>query len=100
MFKKLSQKVIIWVVIVATLLVVLFSAVFVGKYLNHRCDDENCPICEMMVECETNLKLLGTAIILLVATGLVLNKVKSLCVIITKAVICNSLISQKVRLNN
>lgn len=100
MCKKLSQKVIIWVVIAATLLVVFFSAAFVGKYLNHRCHADDCPICETMVACTTNLKLLGMATILLVAVGLTVKELKQLCYVITRAMSCDSLISPKVRMNN
>lgn len=100
MHKSFLQKTIIWVVVVATLLVVLFSAAFIAKYATHECDDNECPICEMMVECETTLKTLGIAAILMVVAWLIIPRIKQVCIEITRTMSSNSLISQKVRMNN
>lgn len=100
MNKKLSNKFIIWCVVVVTLLVMLLSATFIGKYATHQCDGDECPICEMVAECTTNLKTLGMAAILLVAVCFLVRELKQSCVVITSAMSCNSLFFQKVRMNN
>ncbi len=44
---------------IAMLVVVLFSAIFVTVETFHNCDGEDCPICEMIHQCENNLNQLG-----------------------------------------
>ncbi len=44
---------------IAMLVVVLFSAIFVTVETFHECDGEDCPICEMIHQCENNLRQLG-----------------------------------------
>ena len=48
---------------IAMLVVVLFSAVFVAAETFHDCQGDECPVCEILQQCENNLNQLGSGII-------------------------------------
>ncbi len=58
----------------AMLVVVLFSAIFITVETFHDCDGEDCPICEILHQCENNLNQLGDGVapVLIAATLMII----------------------------
>lgn len=89
-----------WIVTVVTVIVLLFSAFYLVEHAEHDCTGSECPICMVMAQCSNNLKAIGTALILASASLFLFtltNKELHYDKIIS---LSNSLISQKVRMNN
>lgn len=94
------NRMIALVVMVATVLVILFSTVFLVKHAHHHCCGEDCPVCAVMLQCSNNLRSIGTAIFF-VAIGVYLFTSLLKKVYLGEDInLGNSLISQKVRMNN
>lgn len=86
--------------LVATVLVMLFSTVFLAEHADHNCTDAHCHICMVMDQCSNNLKTIGAA---LLTAHLIccLFSSRALAPVAFRAVsVHTSLISQKVRMNN
>lgn len=41
------------------LVIVLFSAFFIAFEMSHDCEEEDCPICAVMQQCENNLRMIA-----------------------------------------
>ena len=101
MTKCLSSKKIISLLATSiAILVVLFSVFFISENVLHDCSGENCPICEVMLECSETLKLAGAAIILAVAAYFLIKFIKERCILNVSFENHFTLVSHKVRLNN
>ena len=81
------------------LVIVLFSAFYIAAEANHDCTGEDCLICSCIQQCENTLRGIGggtsgqsSAIIPFLFV--------SLAALFTIAAAPNTLISQKIRLNN
>lgn len=98
--RKLYRRIIAWVALVATLLVVLFSTIYPAEHLHHECKGEGCHVCAVMAECADNLKTLSAAVIFIAAVGFLLEVCTASLFSNTAIYVNNSLISRKVRLNN
>ena len=84
----------------AVLFVMLFSKAYISHHIHHECTGDECPICIVMAQCANNLKNIGT-IAIFIAISLFLcsiNQESRRCV--NTAGFFDSLISQKVRMNN
>lgn len=44
-------------------LTLFLSAAFLIKEADHNCTGADCPICEMMAQCSSNIRLLGTGVV-------------------------------------
>ena len=82
------------------LVLVLFSAFYIIAESGHDCEDEGCPICACIRQCERTIHqaCAGTA----VKTTVFLPVVFMILAVFFKTSIClqESLVSQKVRLNS
>ena len=89
------------VLIVSVLLcMLLFSSFYIVKERCHDCAGEDCPICMVIEQCENSLKTLTNGHILEVVVGFVLSFTMILS-FYQESISCqNTLINQKVRLNN
>jgi len=97
---KASKRIIAWVAAVATVLVMLFSVLFISENTMHHCHGHECPICQEMDQCLNNIKKLGAALVVAAVSIMVFAQPRESLSEGLAELICNSLISQKVRLNN
>lgn len=94
------KKPVAFIVMIAVLFVMLFSCFYLSCQADHQCADTDCPVCAMIGQCINNLKQIGEAVVLSVCLS-------AFCVafLLIKGaynfdVSDNSLLSQKVRMNN
>ncbi len=95
-----NRKKLALLVSVVFVVVTFFSLFYVTKEQNHHCVDQDCPICACMHQAEQALKtledgfaeLVVSLTILIMAVGLIAGEFTTL--------LKNSLITQKVRMNN
>lgn len=101
-YMKLSSKVsnlITWFLIFATVIVVLFSNIYIIHHADHECSGADCPVCAVIEMCENNIKNAGLiATVAVIALFVHLSSKKGVQYFCTD---CPeySLISQKVRIN-
>ena len=89
-----------WVVMLATVFVLLFSTIYIADHAKHDCIGEDCPVCAVMEQCGIMLKTIGTAI-LAACAGMVLHfLLRRDTHYRVYFYFCNSLFFQKVRMNN
>ena len=100
MQKNFFKSIAALVAIIATVLVMTFSATFLVQHHSHQCTGNECPICHVMEQCSNNLKTIGTAVIAVAAIVAIRETVKQLTTNSVGEFSCNSLVSQKVRLDN
>ncbi len=99
MNKKQKRRIIALIILVAILSVMLLSIAYILEHSGHECTGSKCPICAAIEQCCDNLKILDTAITACILVFLFMRVVKSeQCV--SLVYFNNSLISQKVRMNN
>ena len=97
-YRRLS-KITAWVALMATVFMMLFSMIYISEHAEHDCTGSQCPICIVMQQCSNNLKTIGTAVaVVSISFFLFKQNMKDKCNK-TNAFFCNSLISQKVRLD-
>lgn len=95
------NRILALVALVATVFMVLFSTFMLSEHVAHHCHHEdNCPICTLIVQCQQNIKTIGSGLII-AATLFVFAHV------ITQSVdtfeyqsVQTTLVSQKIRLDN
>lgn len=98
--KETSKRLISYIVIVMTLLVMLSSFLFIVEHADHHCTNQDCPICATINQCVNNIQQMGlgtavTAVTIVVAVVVTYLKKSYNC-------LCeaSTLISSKVRLND
>ncbi len=50
--KRVTNKIISIIVALTVIIVLLNSALFIIKHINHQCTDYNCPICNELANCK------------------------------------------------
>ncbi len=82
------------------LLIVLLSSCFIAMHADHDCDEEDCPVCACMQQCENNIRSMAGG--LTVVTTVIIPLFAALSFIYSGVplVIWNTLVSRKVRLND
>ena len=89
-----------WALALFMLMVMLASSFFISTEINHHCDGEDCPICACIQQCENTLRQVGDGTVLLAVA------IIPLILFVVSAVragfdsLRETLVSQKVRLNN
>lgn len=97
---KSYNKIIAFLVVMLIVLVMLFSCVYVVEHVDHECTGEDCPVCALICQYLDNIKqiiCIAVASICFFALS-----ITGLCIkenYINRAFV-NSLISQKVRMND
>lgn len=79
---------------------VVFSVFFVSNEYDHDCSGDECPICQIITVCENFVKNISGGLILAVAALAAVLVVAGACVKDSADIIADTLITQKVRLNN
>ena len=73
--EKWFNRIIAIVAVLATVFVVLISGLFITEKIHHKCDDEaHCPVCALILQCEQNIKTIGSALIV-AATSIALAEI-------------------------
>lgn len=85
---------------VALILGVLFSAFYIANEYEHDCTGEDCPICQYIAECEAFVNQISTGIVFIFAAILLISFAVKAFENLSEAVSYDTLVSQKVRLNN
>lgn len=78
----------------------LFSALFIAEESVHDCSGEDCPICEMIAQCENFVKRISPAIILAVLAFLAIELVCAYRSETDSDIVRTTPLSLRVRLNN
>ncbi|MCR5784553.1 MAG: hypothetical protein K6G40_02785 [Eubacterium sp.] len=101
MLKYSGFKRIIAAAITAAVILVLFlSAFYIAEHMNHECSGEDCPICETIYQCTNNINQLSLAAVVLACVFAAISYLSEIKEEYSFIAPINSLISQKVRLND
>lgn len=95
-----TRKVTVIIVTLLMLLEILFSCLYIYEHSDHDCSGEECQVCHILSECINNLKNVGTGVLNIqnITSIVMFMCICSICYMgIFK---CNSLVIQKVRMNN
>ena len=99
--KQLFNRIIALVAIIATVLLIHFSDLYISKHLSHHCDgNDSCPVCAMIEQCNSNLKTIGSGLVLVVAEVMVAFTITLAVANYFYQSVQTSLVSQKVRLDS
>ena len=93
-----NNRILAWVAVLATVLCVLLSVLFIRENLNHHCDGEDCPICQLMLQCEKQLDSMD-CVVVVAAVSVFYALIQQVVDATDACVWANSLISRKVRLD-
>lgn len=89
-----------WVAMSAIVFVLLFSTCYIVEHADHECTGRDCPICLIMEQCGNNLKSIGTAIMISCVAVVLFSSLQENKHYQISMFPCNSLVSQKIRMNN
>lgn len=95
-----NRRITAWVALFVTVFVLLFSTFYIVEHADHICSGDDCPVCAVIEQCGDTLKTLGTAVIIVCATSVLFFILQGKVYFEIHFFPCNSLISQKVRMNN
>lgn len=95
-----KRRIMAGIIGIMMLFVVMLSAFYIALESGHHCEDEDCPICICIQQCENTLHQLGGVAIIQIAIiiPVVLNLV--LAIRYYARLKQDTLVSQKIRLNN
>lgn len=88
------------ILILILLILVMLSTFSIAFECGHDCSHDDCPICCFISQCEQVLHKLGSAIISCVAIGISLQIIAIQLGYFESIVLTDSLVSNKVRLND
>ncbi|CBK75040.1 hypothetical protein CIY_23970 [Butyrivibrio fibrisolvens 16/4] len=99
--KSIFNRILSAVAILATILVVFFSVTVISENVNHHCnDEEHCPVCAIILQCEQNIKTIGSGLILAVVSAMIIKVMVDTVACYTYQSVQTTLVSQKVRLDS
>ncbi len=99
--RRMLNRILSMVAIVATVVVVLFSSTVISEHLGHHCnDEEHCPVCSLILQCEQNIKTIGSGIVLAVAFVIAIMTMAEVTTGFDYQSVQTTLVSQKVRLDS
>ncbi len=98
--QKNINRITAWVVCFATILVMLFSMIFLVEHIDHNCTGNKCSTCMLMEQCQNNLKAISTVVIIASISMFISNEQVKERFSAFSNILTNSPVSQKVRLNN
>ena len=88
------------IVCITLILGVLFSAFYIAHEYEHDCTGEDCPICQYIAECEAFVNQISTGIVFLFTAIAIVSLAIKLIEELSEVFSYDTLVSQKVRLNN
>jgi hypothetical protein len=96
-----GNRILAVVALLATLFVVLFSSFYISEHASHHCnDEEHCPVCAMIVQCERAVKTVGAGLILAFAMMYTISAAVNTINNYEYQSVQTTLVSQKVRLDS
>ena len=99
--RKRLNNIVSMVAILATVFVMLVSGMFLAENANHHCNDEaHCPVCSLIVQCEKNIKTIGSGLIIALVAAMVLVTMAQTTTHFEYQSVQTTLVSQKVRLDS
>ena len=100
-FKDSKFKFAAGIIAMMMLLYIVFSAFFISLEANHHCEDEeNCPICEMLQICTNTLHQISDITTVSVIAFVPVLLALGVSFIVSINLIKETLITNKIRLNN
>lgn len=100
MQRTVFRRAIALISVIATVLVLLFSTVYIEEHYHHDCSGSDCPICIVLEQCDYNVRTIGAAVFVACSAIVLFSLTHTAEFDVVGQFVCNSLISQKVRLNN
>ena len=98
---KRFNSIISLVAILATVFVVFVSGLFLAENAYHHCNDEaHCPVCTLIVQCEKNIKTIGSGLIIALVAAMALVTMAESSAHFEYQSVQTTLVSQKVRLDS
>ncbi len=95
------NRIIALVAIIATVLLIHFSDLYISEHVNHHCDSSDaCPVCAMLEQCVTNLRTISSGLSLAVAVVMAVVAITVAAANYVYQSIQTTLVSQKVRLDS
>ena len=95
------NRIIALVAIMATVLLMHFSDLYISEHANHHCvDEDSCPVCAMLEQCATNLKTISSGLSLVVVTVMAVVAITVAATNYVYQSVQTTLVSQKVRLDS
>ena len=95
------KRILALVAILATVFVVLVSSSVISKNAGHHCNDqEHCPICSLILQCEQNIKTIGSGLIAVATVVFISMSMAELVTAFEYQSVQTTLVSQKVRLDS
>lgn len=79
---------------------IFLSLTYMSKETGHHCEGESCPICETLFICENHINQLCGFITILLIAYIFITVINSNKTAIEKIFVCETLITQGVRMNN
>ncbi|MCD8196232.1 MAG: hypothetical protein LUE24_03565 [Lachnospiraceae bacterium] len=97
---KEKNRAVAFILALAVLFVMFFSAFYITKNANHDCIGEDCPVCEQIAVCETTLYGISTVM----QSGVAAVFIPALCILAAKTFylffFSDTLVSLKVKLSS
>lgn len=95
------NRILACVAVLATVIVVLISGVFLSENAGHHCDcQDDCPVCSLILQCEQNIKTIGTGLIAVATVLFIANSMTQVVTAFEYQSVQTTLVSQKVRLDS
>ncbi|SHI34034.1 hypothetical protein [Pseudobutyrivibrio xylanivorans] len=95
------NRILACVAVFATVLVVLVSGLLLSENAGHQCNDaEHCPVCSLILQCEQNIKTIGSGLIAVATVIYVAKTMTELVTAFEYRSVQTTLVSQKVRLDS
>ena len=99
--RSIFNRILSVVAILATVLVVFFSSSVISENVNHHCnDEEHCPVCALILQCEQNIKTIGSGLIIAVVSAMIAKVMADTVAFYEYQSVQTTLVSQKVRLDS
>ena len=95
------KKILSFVAILATVLLVQFSSAYMAEHAFHHCDNqEHCPVCSVINQCDNNIRTVGASLLLAACLVLIFSDIFAERNDYKYQSVQTTLVSQKVRLDS
>ena len=95
------KRILSFVAIIATVLLIQFSSAYMAEHAYHHCDDQaHCPICSVINQCDNNIRTIGAGLLLLACIAIVFSDILAEINDYDYQSVQTTLVSQKVRLDS
>jgi len=98
--REVNTKIIAYSTACIIVIVLILTMIFIAHFSDHRCADSNCPVCATMLQCVENINTSKPEANSLIADIVLVFASRIFAYYYNEPLRCNTLISQKVRLDN